>query len=961
MAFGLGFNKAKSLAAAEKYVMQGKVPAAIQEYQKILEQEPRDLVILNTVGDLHLRINKTAEALVYFYKLGEAYVEDGFVRNGIAVFKKITRSDPNAIEAISRLADLYTVQGQLSEARNYLNQAVDFYNQRGEPGKCVELFEKLLLMDPENATAKQRLAVAYEQAGKKEDAAGMYFSAAEALADRANPVEAEKALRKARELGVANDELLVLEARIQIDSGRGAEAIATLAQIPDHDSNRAALNLLYHAHISTGDLAASGAVAASIFDKFDDFAGVEQVAAMMIERGDTGQALTLYESVVTRAVEQRSTQPLADGVKSILQQDKDNVRARRLLCRVYEGTGETGEFTDASEQLAEILSQRQDYESARAIYAKLAEMEPANPMHKQRMRQMDQKLGRSSSETLSADAPALSADLSEASTPASGAPAATEALDPGIQQIVSGALDASDQQAVFMQYDEAIATLQQALTQVPGNTSLNQKLVDVYELAERWSEAAATSEALTETFVMAGDGDNATRYGDLMAKFQALAAGGASAEPAMPETAPVDDMPGFPGMEEFTVPDAAPMGIPEMDLPASAPEDTITLPPEFTTETADANETHEVDLSSEWEAMMVVDGAPVETAPEPPEMIVPETIVPEMEAPAPQGGEAQEFSMEEMTLEPEPAPTESLTIPAFEEPPAFTEPQAFAEPQALTEPQALEEPPPPPPPVVHPPVVHQEEDFTLDLGHEEPATAQEHDPFELSLDLDEVPAAPPAPVPAPVPAPAPAPAAPVAASPMGLDDLVGALDDGSAILAPPSKPPARPPAAKPVEKAAPKPAAGKPKGGEGLADVFAEFKEEMEQDSAVESDIENHFNMGVAFKEMGLYDEAIGEFQKAYHGAEHLPSNPNFIPVCTLLAHCFMEKSLPELAVKWLETALKAPGLDREGEMALRYEIGSSQETAGQRPAALASFMQVYSMNIDYRDVADRIRSLKGN
>jgi tetratricopeptide (TPR) repeat protein len=190
------------------------------------------------------------------------------------------------------------------------------------------------------------------------------------------------------------------------------------------------------------------------------------------------------------------------------------------------------------------------------------------------------------------------------------------------------------------------------------------------------------------------------------------------------------------------------------------------------------------------------------------------------------------------------------------------------------------------------------------------------------------------------------------------------LDDGPAVLARPSKPqsppkPATPPPA--AEKPSTKPAPGKPKAGEGLAGVFAEFKEEMEQDSAVESDIENHYNMGMAFKEMGLYDEAIGEFQKAYHGAEHLPNNPNFIPVCTLLAHCFMEKNLPELAVNWLETALKAPALDREGEMALRYEIGSSQETAGQHPAALESFMRVYSMNIDYRDVADRIRSLKGN
>src|SRR5258708_36223795 len=177
MAFGLRFNKAKVLAAAEKYVMQGKIPAAIQEYQSVLEHEPRDLVILNTVGDLYLRVNKTAEALTYFYKLGEAYVEDGFVRNGIAVFKKITRSDPNAIDAVSRLADLYTLQGQLNEARTYLNQAVDLYSQKGQHDKCVELFEKLLLMDPENVAAKQKLAAGYEQCGEKHDPPRLYLTA----------------------------------------------------------------------------------------------------------------------------------------------------------------------------------------------------------------------------------------------------------------------------------------------------------------------------------------------------------------------------------------------------------------------------------------------------------------------------------------------------------------------------------------------------------------------------------------------------------------------------------------------------------------------------------------------------------------------------------------------------------------------------------------------------------------
>ena len=197
---------------------------------------------------------------------------------------------------------------------------------------------------------------------------------------------------------------------------------------------------------------------------------------------------------------------------------------------------------------------------------------------------------------------------------------------------------------------------------------------------------------------------------------------------------------------------------------------------------------------------------------------------------------------------------------------------------------------------------------------------------------------------------------------MGLSDLVGSLEDELGDLAPMPPPKAAPKGAPaPPKPAAPGKAAAPGKGGSGLGDVFAEFKQEMEQDSVVESDIENHYNMGVAFKEMNLYDEAIGEFQKAYQGAERLPTYPNFIPCCTLLAHCFLEKNLPELAVQWLERALKAPGIDGEGEIALLYEIGSALEVAGQTAKALESFMRVYSVNVDYRDVADRIQALKGH
>jgi hypothetical protein len=51
--------------------------------------------------------------------------------------------------------------------------------------------------------------------------------------------------------------------------------------------------------------------------------------------------------------------------------------------------------------------------------------------------------------------------------------------------------------------------------------------------------------------------------------------------------------------------------------------------------------------------------------------------------------------------------------------------------------------------------------------------------------------------------------------------------------------------------------------------------------------------------------------------------------------------------------------MDPESVLALRYDLGVAQETAGDAEAALKSFSQVYAMNIDYRDVAERIAALQ--
>jgi tetratricopeptide (TPR) repeat protein len=148
----------------------------------------------------------------------------------------------------------------------------------------------------------------------------------------------------------------------------------------------------------------------------------------------------------------------------------------------------------------------------------------------------------------------------------------------------------------------------------------------------------------------------------------------------------------------------------------------------------------------------------------------------------------------------------------------------------------------------------------------------------------------------------------------------------------------------------------------GLApNVFGELLQEFERDLAMpkeeDDDPETHFNLGIAFREMGLLDEAIGELQKVCRAGQGL-SAARTQQAYIWLATCFVEKSVPEASFKWFLRALEAAP-DEESRTAVNYELASAYAAAGMKREALDHFMEVYGTNIDYRDVASRIRELR--
>jgi tetratricopeptide (TPR) repeat protein len=148
------------------------------------------------------------------------------------------------------------------------------------------------------------------------------------------------------------------------------------------------------------------------------------------------------------------------------------------------------------------------------------------------------------------------------------------------------------------------------------------------------------------------------------------------------------------------------------------------------------------------------------------------------------------------------------------------------------------------------------------------------------------------------------------------------------------------------------PAMAGPEGEASLEEIFREFKRGVEQQLSAE-DYETHFNLGIAYKEMGLVDEAIGEFQLASKDPARA------VECCSMLGLCFLEKGMPQLAIKWYRKGLEAGDIEESVTVGLLYDLGCVYQSTGDVDLAYRTFLEVYGLNTNYRDVVHRVKDLQ--
>jgi tetratricopeptide (TPR) repeat protein len=136
-----------------------------------------------------------------------------------------------------------------------------------------------------------------------------------------------------------------------------------------------------------------------------------------------------------------------------------------------------------------------------------------------------------------------------------------------------------------------------------------------------------------------------------------------------------------------------------------------------------------------------------------------------------------------------------------------------------------------------------------------------------------------------------------------------------------------------------------------FADMLRRFKQGVAENVDAE-DYQSHYDLAIAFKEMGLIDEAIAEFQKA------LGSPTNRLPTYEALGQCFLDKSQFKLASSILSRALSEKASE-EKLVGVLYLLGRATEAQGNLTDALGYYQRVFVLDIQFRDVADRLSSLE--
>src|SRR5437763_15191220 len=386
----MGFDKAKAIRAAEKYLAQGKRASAIQEYERIVEYEADDFSALNTLGDLYARVEKRLEAISCYRRVDEHYREPGFTLKAIAMYKKLTRFVPDDHKTALSLASLYEQQGLMVEARQQYLVAAEAYTRAGESREALDVLRRIADLDPTNTQVRLRLADSYARENLPDLAAEAYTEAGERLAARKEFEPALEAFVKALTLRPASHTALhgLLAAHTAL--GTADEAAEVLEQaVKERPGDLEVRAMLARAYVEAEDAQrAERATHELVTRDSSSFTLFFDVVRLHLRLGSTDDATHLLAWAAEPAFAGRQESALVELTQEILARNPEQIEAHRLLVHAYTSLRDEARLRSALEAFVDAAEATGAVEDERRALTRLVRLAPDEPGHRARLEEL---------------------------------------------------------------------------------------------------------------------------------------------------------------------------------------------------------------------------------------------------------------------------------------------------------------------------------------------------------------------------------------------------------------------------------------------------------------------------------------------------------------------------------------------------------------------------------------------
>ena len=317
-------DRAVTLRNAEKLIRQGKLEAAIEEFVRIVEDQPQDWAAKNTLGDLYARAGQVDKAIDQFVEIADNLNEEGGFAKAGAIYKKIIKLKPDHERGLWQLADILANQRLYADARAHLNSLIDLRRAKGDTRGALQAKVRLGSLDPEDYDGRMSAASAriemgdvagalrdlkdiageLSEKGRREEAISVLHEAATLNADdeevREKLLDVYSAAGdyvRAREYATTIEQFRMVAAALE-GQGQADESLTTLRQAAaahPHDTELAAE--LAKTFIARGDLATAAAYL-TVEVAGNDPALLTTVADMKLRGDDYEEGLAIVRKLL---------------------------------------------------------------------------------------------------------------------------------------------------------------------------------------------------------------------------------------------------------------------------------------------------------------------------------------------------------------------------------------------------------------------------------------------------------------------------------------------------------------------------------------------------------------------------------------------------------------------------------------------------------------------------------------